>query len=69
MAAVSLLNVEVLKKVAEVTAPLELEITFECLESLQKGMAACLSDRDQFLAAWAVTLYHFSFLCFSRFSF
>ena len=39
MAAVSLLNVEVLKKVAEVTAPLELEITFECLESLQKGEA------------------------------
>ena len=38
MAAVSLLNVEVLKKVAEVTAPLELEITFECLESLQKGI-------------------------------
>ena len=37
MAAVSLLNVEVLKKVAEVTAPLELEITFECLEPLQKG--------------------------------
>lgn len=37
MAAISLLNVQILKKEAPVTDSFDLEITFECVEGLQKG--------------------------------
>lgn len=37
MSVVSLLNVSVKNNPAPITAPYEFEITFECLEALQKG--------------------------------
>lgn len=37
MSVVSLLGVKVLNNPAPFTAPYEFEITFECLEQLQKG--------------------------------
>lgn len=39
MSVVSLLGVKVLNNPAPFTAPYEFEITFECLEQLQKGEA------------------------------
>jgi histone chaperone ASF1 len=39
MSVVSLLGVEVKNNPAQFDAPYEFEITFECLEQLQKGMS------------------------------
>ena len=39
MSVVSLLGVEVLNNPAKFGDPYEFEITFECLESLQKGLS------------------------------
>jgi len=41
MSVVSLLGVEVKNNPAPFGAPYEFEITFECLEQLQKGAHAC----------------------------
>lgn len=38
MSVVSLLGVKILNNPATFTSPYEFEITFECLEQLQKGM-------------------------------
>jgi len=42
MSVVSLLNVDVKNNPAAFGAPYEFEITFECLEPLQKGEMPCL---------------------------
>jgi hypothetical protein len=47
MSVVSLLGVNVLKNPAKFADPYEFEITFECLESLQKGKQASLHTREQ----------------------
>jgi len=39
MSVVSLLGVKILNNPATFTSPYEFEITFECLEQLQKGMS------------------------------
>ena len=41
MSVVSLLGVKVLNNPAPFSAPYEFEITFECLEQLQKGDTSC----------------------------
>jgi histone chaperone ASF1 len=43
MSVVSLLGVEVLNNPAKFGDPYEFEITFECLESLQKGLS-CFTE-------------------------
>lgn len=47
MSVVSLLGVKVLNNPAHFSAPYEFEITFECLEQLQKGMNTFTSTNCQ----------------------
>jgi hypothetical protein len=47
MSVVSLLGVEVKNNPARFDEPYEFEITFECLEQLQKGERACWSRQSQ----------------------
>jgi histone chaperone ASF1 len=49
MSVVSLLGVRVLNNPAPFASPYEFEITFECLEQLQKGCFA-LRDLEPFVA-------------------
>jgi hypothetical protein len=49
MSVVSLLGVEVKNNPAQFDAPYEFEITFECLEQLQKGRSREALSRDNSL--------------------
>jgi hypothetical protein len=49
MSVVSLLGVEVKNNPAQFDAPYEFEITFECLEQLQKGRSCEAISRDESL--------------------
>jgi len=44
MSVVSLLGVKVLKNPAKFSDPYHFEVTFECLEQLQKGTSTVLSN-------------------------
>jgi histone chaperone ASF1 len=48
MSVVSLLGVKVLNNPAPFTAPYEFEITFECLEQLQKGKPPAVLMDERF---------------------
>lgn len=53
MSVVSLLGVRVVNNPAPFTAPYEFEITFECLEQLQKGELSCTVERGRLLVLCA----------------
>lgn len=53
MSVVSLLGVRVLNNPAPFTAPYEFEITFECLEQLQKGEHSLATSSQGFCDNWA----------------